>query len=172
MNKFHQSVLIGMTVFGLGAGAVSAQADTGADQQKAPAATWQGGHGKQRDPAKFREHMEKRINELHDKLKLSASQEPAWKTYIAAMQPQQRPQRPDRAEWAKLSAPERMEKALGRMKDREAQMADRLAATKTFYATLTPEQQKVFNDNSRMGPHGGHGRHHGQRGEGAAASRG
>jgi protein CpxP len=65
--------------------------------------------------------------------------------------------RPDRAEWEKLSAPERMEKQLALMKEREARMADRLAATKAFYAQLTPEQQKIFNENFMTG------RRHGKR---------
>jgi hypothetical protein len=95
---------------------------------------------------------------LHDKLKLSASQEAAWKTYIAAATPPAPPSRPDRAEWEKLSAPERMEKMLAMMKEREAHMATQLQAMKTFYATLSPLQQQIFNDNVGFRPRHGHGR--------------
>jgi Spy/CpxP family protein refolding chaperone len=83
---------------------------------------------------------------LHDKLKLTPAQEPAWKTFAERMQPLDRPARPDRAELEKMSAPERMERALAMMKEHEKRMTDRLAAVKEFYAVLTPEQQKVFND--------------------------
>ena len=38
---------------------------------------------------------------------------------------------------------------LGMMKEHEARMAARLAAVKEFYAVLTPEQQAIFNDESR-----------------------
>ncbi|MFD2270255.1 Spy/CpxP family protein refolding chaperone [Undibacterium arcticum] len=54
---------------------------------------------------------------------------------------------------------------LAMMKEGEARMSQRLAAMKTFYAVLSPEQKKVFNDNFRMM----HGRHHGHRGDGDKA---
>lgn len=100
---------------------------------------------------------------LHDKLKLTGSQEAAWKTYIAAATPPARPGRPDRAEWEKMSAPDRMEKMMTMMKEREGHMATHLAAMKTFYATLSPLQQQIFNDNVGGGMrHHGHGRGHGR----------
>jgi hypothetical protein len=109
------------------------------------------------------EHFQRRQAVLHDKLKLNASQEAAWKTYIAAVAPtaaQQPPQRPQRGEWEKLSAPERMEKMLAMMKEREAVMSRHLEATKTFYATLSPLQKQIFDDNVARGPmlreHGHH----------------
>ena len=111
-----------------------------------------------------REGMARRQAVLHDKLKLTGSQEAAWKTYIEAVTPAQagRPQRPDRAEWEKMSAPERMEKMLARMKEREARMSTHLAAMKTFYATLSPLQQQIFNDNVGGRPHHRHGQGHGR----------
>lgn len=120
-------------------------------------------HGGER----HRDAMARRQAVLHDKLKLTGSQEAAWKTYVEAIKPPQaqgRQGRPDRAEWEKLSAPDRMEKMLAMMKEREARMSTHLAAMKTFYATLSPLQQQIFNDNvgGRMhGRHGGHGGHGG-----------
>ena len=35
---------------------------------------------------------------------------------------------------------------LAQMKQHETSMDERLGAVKTFYAVLTPEQQKVFDD--------------------------
>ncbi|HEY0584631.1 MAG TPA: Spy/CpxP family protein refolding chaperone, partial [Pseudoduganella sp.] len=61
-------------------------------------------------------------------------------------------------------APERMEKRIEMAKARLARMESNLAATKTFYATLTPEQQKVFDEKAGRFGHHRHGRmmrHHG-----------
>jgi hypothetical protein len=47
------------------------------------------------------------------------------------------------------------------MKEGDAPMAANLAAIKTFYATLSPLQQQIFNDNVGGGMGGrrhGHGR--------------
>lgn len=154
MNRFKETLLVGAMAIGFGGAVFAAQGDQAPDAPKGPAKEM---HHK-RDEGKFKEHMAKRQAELHDKLKLTPAQEPAWKTFAASMTPPEHGTRPDRAEWDKLSAPERMEKMLAKMKEHEAKMADRLAAMKTFYAVLTPEQQKIFNDNVGKGPmhHRGH----------------
>jgi Spy/CpxP family protein refolding chaperone len=152
MNRFWKSLLIGTTVIGLAGGALAAQGDKATDGQ--PAKGRMHGH----HDGQFKERMAKRQAELHDKLQLTAGQEPAWNTFIAAITPTETAKRPDRVEWEKLSAPERMEKMLGKMKQRETQMTARLSAMKTFYAVLTPEQQKIFNDNVGNGRRHRHGR--------------
>lgn len=95
------------------------------------------------------ERMEKihdtRMGALHDKLKLTAKQEDAWKKF-AAFDPVWAANRPDPAEMSKLNAPQRMEKALERMRAMEAKMAEHLATLKEFYAVLTAEQQKIFDE--------------------------
>ena len=115
-----------------------------------------------RSPEQMQAHFEKRQTELRDKLKLNANQQTAWNTFITKMKPTEPMKRPDRAELDKLSAPERMEKMRDAMQEGEKRMSDRIAATKEFYAVLTPEQQKVFNDEFRFG--GRHGMHQ-RRGE-------
>lgn len=152
MKRFQKCLLIGAIVIGAAASA-AAQSDKAPDSQNQPEGQMQ----EHRD-GQIRERMAKRAAELHDKLKLTASQEPAWKTFIAAMTPAQTGKRPDRAQWEKLSVPERMEKRLDMVKEEEKQMAARLSATKAFYATLTPEQQKIFNDNVGKGREHQHGR--------------
>ena len=92
---------------------------------------------------KFREQH---LAALHEKLKLSPQQETAWKKYAAQKPMLDETSRPDPAEMAKLNAPERMEKGLERMKAREARMSEHLGALKEFYAVLTPEQQKTFDE--------------------------
>jgi protein CpxP len=153
MTQFRKHLLIGMTVLGLAAASFGAQAGRpdGAHQMGAgPMSSKE--HG--RSPEQMKERFAKRQAELHDKLKLTAAQEPAWNTFAGKMKPGERPARPDRAEMERLSAPERMERMLAMMKQGEQRMADRLAAVKEFYAVLTPEQQKTFNE--QFGP----GRHH------------
>lgn len=84
---------------------------------------------------------------LHAKLKLTPEQEAAWNTFAEKVKPAagEGPERPDPEELAKLTAPERMEAMLARMKAREERMTTHLAAVKEFYAVLTPDQQKVFD---------------------------
>ncbi len=110
-----------------------------------------GGMGKG-DPAKMQAMMDSRQTAIKTQLKLTAAQEPAWASYTAAIKPpadMMTMQRPDPAEMAKLSTPERIEKMKKMQTERHtamtAAMDKRAEATKTFYATLTPEQQKAFD---------------------------
>lgn len=169
MNRFKKNVLIGMTVLGIGLGGGIGSAAFAAPDAQAPGSGQQDGqrhmHKRHKhNPAEFKERMEKRQAELHTKLKLTPNQEAAWKSFTASMAPAGHGKRPDRAEMEKLTAPERMEKMLERSTQRQDAMASRLEAVKKFYAQLTPEQQKVFNDEfakpHRFGRHG----HHGHRG--------
>ena len=110
-------------------------------------------------PEKKREHMQRRQAALHDQLKLTPAQEPAWKTYVAGVTPTDREKRwSDRAAMERMSAPERLEKHIAMNKERDARMVSRLSALKTFYAVLTPEQQQVFNNQTMHG--GKHGQQH------------
>jgi hypothetical protein len=112
-----------------------------------------------------------RLAELKQKLRLDASQEGAWNNFTAT---QQRPARAegqarmDRAEFAKLTTPQRLERMQARQAERSARFAQRIEATRSFYATLSPEQQKTFDaETAHFGHRGGHGHpHHGPR-EGA-----
>lgn len=122
-----------------------------------------------RDPAKMQAWMAKRQADLKGKLKITPAQEGAWTAFTAAMQPPARGARltpEQRAEFDKLSTPERIDKMRAlrtqRMAERSAAMDQRGEATKTFYAALTPEQQKTFDaEHKKFGPHDGRGRHQG-----------
>ena len=108
--------------------------------------------------AKKMEHMQQRMQagmekhraQLHDKLKLTPQQEPAWKTFTDATNPAHAGMHKDRSAehqtMATLTAPARMEKMLEHAKERLARMQQHLDALKTFYAVLTPEQQKIFDE--------------------------
>lgn len=108
------------------------------------------------------ERMEKmreaRQTALHEKLKLTAQQEPAWKKFTASQPMPNKAARMERAEMQKLNAPQRMEKGMEHMRTMEKAMTEHLAALKEFYAVLTPEQQKVFDEQTpRFGDRGSRG---------------
>lgn len=113
------------------------------------------------DPAKMQERMARHQAALKQKLQLTAAQEGAWTAYTSAMKPPAGMQRPDRAEFAKLTTPERIDRMRAMRSARSAEMDKRADATKAFYAALTAEQKKVFDAESlhRRGEHHG-GRHH------------
>lgn len=173
MRKFSKSIIIGMTVIGLGiGGSYSALAQIPPSDNAVKIMQMQDQQGKQGNQDKqakyekrgerMQEYMAKRQTELHAKLKLSATQEPAWKAYTTSMTPptmeQRQAQRPDRAAMQNMPAPQRMEAMLERMKQNQTRMESHLAALKTFYATLTPEQQKTFD--AEFGHGRGHRGHH------------
>lgn len=159
MANIRKTVVTGMIALGLGVASVAVYAGPGGcgpmggPMGPGPASFgWKG-----KSPEDMKAYFEKRKAELHDKLKLNAGQEAAWQTYISKVTPMVPTNRPDPAEMQKLSAPERMEKMLGFMKEGENRMSTATAATKEFYAVLTPEQQKIFNEEF-PGRHG-YGRH-------------
>ncbi|PMQ18338.1 Spy/CpxP family protein refolding chaperone [Janthinobacterium sp. AD80] len=175
MKTLRKNVIIAMSVLSMGAASLTVHAQEAA--ASAPAASTQakpmheghrGGPRGERggNPA---ERMAKYQARLHDKLKLTAAQEPAWATFTAANAPK-KPMgdwKAKREAMAKLSAPERMEQWIAMSKERIASQESRLAALKTFYAVLTPEQKKVLDDSvpggkdgGRRGHHRGHGAHH------------
>lgn len=90
--------------------------------------------------------QEQHHQQLHDALKLTAEQEPAWKKLMDAEKPRAAAQGGKPEDWAKLKAPERAEKMLELSKARQEQMTEHVVALKAFYAVLTPEQQKAFED--------------------------
>ena len=94
---------------------------------------------------KMKAGMLRHLSEMHDKLKLSAAQEPVWKNFTDAITSGAMPAHPDRAAMEKMTAPERMEKMLALFKERLGRMESHLAALKTFYAVLTPEQKKIVD---------------------------
>lgn len=105
-----------------------------------PMGGWEDFHGQRA------ERMEQHQKKLHDALKLTADQEGAWKTFTASMHGPAKADRPDREELSKLTTPERAEKMLDLAKQHQERMAEHVAALKTFYGVLTPEQKKIFDE--------------------------
>lgn len=149
MKKLNKYLLLGATALSFGvAGMGTAVSATPSDKPE-----WGCGYGpgmdgkwdKAKNGERMKQHMQQRHAALHDKLKLNAQQEAAWQTYTAATMKNMTPPSWDREEMAKLSAPERMERMIQNMREREQRMTAQLESLKTFYATLTPEQKKIFD---------------------------
>ena len=96
------------------------------------------------------------LQRLHSDLQLSASQEAAWTTYQQSLQidPQDyQRQRDAQAKLPGLTGPARMDLAISMAEQNLAGMRQRGDALKSFYATLSPAQQKIF-DRDTMAPSG------------------
>lgn len=119
----------------------------------------------QGSPEKMQAYMDKRQATLKAALKLTAAQEGAWAAFTSTMKPPAAPmgQRLDRASMEKLTTPERIDKMQALQTERHTAMEQRAQATKTFYATLTDAQKKVFDAQSMHTPRRG-GDHKGGRG--------
>jgi len=110
------------------------------------------------------EWMERHHKKLLEALKLSPDQELAWKKFVASEGQMPAGRAAAKSEdWSKLTSPERADRALEMMKDRQTRIGEHIVALKEFYAVLTPEQKKTFDD-FHVGPqgdkHGIHGPRH------------
>ena len=174
--RLHSLVLAGL----LATAGASALAQTAPVATPAtPSAGAPAGHFGERmgrhDPVKMQAMVAKRQADMKAKLKITPAQEGAWASFTAAMQAPAttggRPTPEQRAEFDKLTTPERIDKMrvmrTQRMADMSAAMDKRGEANKTFYAALTPEQQKVFDIEHKK-----HGRHMGEGGRGGPGHHG
>jgi periplasmic protein CpxP/Spy len=151
MKKLVQSLLLAGVMVAAG-GAAYAQMDGGMMEH---------GGMQHMDPAKMAQRHAKHLADLKAKLKITAAQETAWNTFADSMKPpmDMMGKHPDRTEMEKLSTPERIDKMRALHKEHmatmEAAMDKRADATKAFYTTLSPEQQKTFDvEFDKMGRHG------------------
>lgn len=126
------------------------------------------------DPARMQDQMQdrmaKRLADMKTVLRITPAQEGAWSAFTAAMKPQpgawaqRSPEERDklRADMDKLSTPERIDRMRALHNERHgrmtAEMDRRATATKTFYAALGAEQQKVFDVAYKRMEHGRMGR--------------
>lgn len=164
MTTFRKNLLSALAALSMGAAAFGAHAQT-----QAPDGANEGRYGhavSQEQRAAFKakraEVAAKRVAQLHEALKITPAQENAWNAFVASMKPQARGARPDRAAQASLSAPQRLAQHIEWQKQRTVAMEQRLGAVNTFYAVLTPEQKKTFDDKAarlqgHVGKHGGRG---------------
>jgi hypothetical protein len=108
------------------------------------------------------ESKEQRLETLKADLKLNANQEAAWADWADKIKGDRNDweeTRKSEESWASLSAPVRMEKMLSFSKEHITKQETRLAATRTFYALLTPEQRLIFDKDYNFEHHGRFGKH-------------
>lgn len=98
---------------------------------------------------------------LRQTLRLRSDQDGALRVFIAAVQPppgmMERMRAEDEQSGA-LPTPERLDRMLARMDQMRSFVIGRIAATKRFYAQLTPEQQRAFDTLGEQGQGGGQAR--------------
>ena len=136
----------------------------------AKAAEGRHGHHHNRHHGDRAERHAKRLADLKGQLQLTAAQEPAWTTFTTDLQPGERPARLDRKGMDQLTTPERIDRMRALRAQHAAEADRRGEATKAFYATLTPEQQKTFDAQAHH-PHRGakDAKHRHHRGEAVPA---
>jgi hypothetical protein len=108
------------------------------------------------------EGKEQRLETLKADLKLQATQEAAWTDWSDKIKGDRKDleeRRKNEESWASLPAPVRMEKMLSFSKEHIAKQETRLAATRTFYALLTPEQRLIFDKDFNFEHHERFGKH-------------
>ena len=157
VNRFVLAGLLATASVGaIAQTAASPQGDAGATASS-PQAQSPGQHMGRYDPAQMQAYMAKRQTDMKAKLKITPAQDGAWTAFTAAMHPptSMMGSRPG-AEFDKLTTPQRIDKMRELRTERIAEMDKRMDATKTFYAALNAEQQKVFDTE-----HATRGRHHG-----------
>jgi hypothetical protein len=170
MKSVHRHLLAVGLLASIGFAAVAQPQAPSAPPTGGPRAT-QGEHGRM-DPARMEQHrarmqerMAARTNALKQKLQITSGQEGAWTSWTSAMKPVHK-QRPDRAEFERLSTPERIDRMRAMRAARAVEADKRGDATKSLYAALSPEQKRVFDTESLRfgrgghGGKGGHGGHH------------
>ena len=165
MKTLHKTLFIALAALGLAATAHAEKAGPGPKGMEG--CSMHGGWHRP-DAEKMAKFAEKRLADLHAKLKLTDQQEPAWKAFADKMKPLPKADRPDFEAMSRLPTPERMDRMQAMSKEHQERQAAHIAAVKAFYATLTPEQQKTFDANFMQGHRdhdGGHEQHrHGKPG--------
>ncbi|MDX1593720.1 MAG: Spy/CpxP family protein refolding chaperone [Gammaproteobacteria bacterium] len=118
-----------------------------------------GWHQGRYDPAMH----EQRLEQMHERLAITAEQEPAWQAFVAQMDAQrarmQAHHEQMRTQWSAdeaLSLPERIQRHAEFMGERLGAMSDMARAAETLYGQLTPEQQAQL-DRAPMAMGGRHG---------------
>lgn len=149
----------------------SVTAEPGAAHAKAQ------GHHQHRGHAAHGKRLTEKTAKLQAALQLTDAQQAGWTHYREALQPTPRAKPVDRESFAKLTTPERIDQMRQMRSERNAQAERRGEATKAFYATLTPAQQKTFDAQTlhhgkqhRGHPGARHNDHHGKHHAPAAAA--
>ena len=88
------------------------------------------------------------LQSLHGSLTLTPAQEAAWQLFEQAYAPDLQEiskRRNALAGMSKLTAPQRVDLSVNLLKEDLKSLENRGAALKTFYGTLSPQQQSIFD---------------------------
>jgi Spy/CpxP family protein refolding chaperone len=110
--------------------------------------------GAARHAQRHRQKMEE-LEALRKALNLKSDQETAWNDWQAKWRGDRgnlMNKREALANLDALPAIEQMEKKLAFFRERLAKQEERIAATKAFYATLSPEQKQIFDTRFKPWP--------------------
>ena len=161
-SNFSMPVLLAVLLAGGGILAATANATPAGGADGKPRCEARQGQSLQ---SRMQERRTQHLAALKEKLKLAPGQEAAWNAFTASIQPGMRHAGADRqamrAEVEKLNTAERMDRMTAMAQARHAHMTQRAEAIKSFYAQLTPAQQKVF-DAEAMPRHEQRGHRHGR----------
>ena len=115
-----------------------------------PGAAADAGARHHRDPAEMRAHMAEQLRAV---LQLQPGQDAALETYLDALKPAGRAKDHmggPHGGMQHLTTPERLDRMAARADEQRTRMLARIAATRQFYAQLSPSQQKAFDDLAPM----------------------
>jgi periplasmic protein CpxP/Spy len=88
------------------------------------------------------------LEDIHDTLRLRPDQERAWQSFYQANQPDPQDETRHRNAFERMSslrAPQRFDLSVQMMRSDLEALERRANALKSFYATLSPEQQAIFD---------------------------
>ncbi len=162
-----KSPLIRTGLIALAAASLTATAAYAETQQHPIAQRVMAMRHKAPDPAERAQH-------LRDALQLTSAQEPALQAFIAATardMPDPDEMREHHQEMAGLTTPERLDRMAAMMAEHQKRFNETAAATKKFYAALTPSQKKAFDTIAPEMMKARMGGHHGMRGGGMGMGR-
>ncbi|WNV06597.1 Spy/CpxP family protein refolding chaperone [Candidatus Methylospira mobilis] len=148
--KFNVLISIIVSLFLMAASNVSL-AESGGDKERSEYANCPHHLGK------GGAEMDKKLEQLHQNLKLTDVQEPLWKDWTAkllATRDAWKKNKADHEAWKNLKVIERMEKRLALTRERLAGEESSLASAKALYAQLTDAQRKTFDEQFPFGHHG------------------
>lgn len=145
MKRSHKVVLGLVAVLGLGTAAAYAHNAGGGPCGGGPAAMAPGKMGGRMMPGNPVAHLERRLSNFKQALKISPEQETAWQAFAGEVERQAASMQAPHREMgpAPQAAPDRMSQRTEFMKQRLAGMENVSEAFKKLYSVLTPEQKAI-----------------------------
>jgi predicted outer membrane protein len=100
--------------------------------------------------------LDKKLEQLHQNLKLTSAQEPSWKDWTAKLSATRdawKKSKADHDAWKNLNVVEKQEKRLALEREHLVNKETNLNSIKALYAQLTDAQRKIFDEQFPFGQH-------------------